>query len=68
MHSQLIDHPEQAVPAGGSFVLQLVVVEQKEATQHLPAAYDGGNILQRRRWPGEPGHCKGIQSTVLLMH
>lgn len=30
--SQLIDHPEQAVPAGGSFVLQLVVIEQQKGT------------------------------------
>lgn len=55
--SQLVDDPQQAVPAGGAFVLQLVVVEQQQGAQHLPAADDGCYILEGGGRPGEPGHC-----------
>lgn len=56
--SQLIDNPQQAVPAGGSFMLQLVVVEQQQCAQHLSAANDGCHVLEGRSWPREPGHCR----------
>lgn len=56
--SQLIDHPQQAVPACGSFMLQLVVVEKQQCTQHLSAADDCRHILEGRRWPGESSHCR----------
>lgn len=55
--SQLVDDPQQAVPAGGALVLQLVVVEEQQGAQHLPAADDGGHILEGRSRPGEAGHC-----------
>lgn len=55
--SQLVDDPQQAVPAGGALVLQLVVVEEQQGAQHLPAADDGGHILEGGSRPGEAGHC-----------
>lgn len=55
--SQLVDDPQQAVPAGGALVLQLVVVEQQQGAQRLPAADDGGHILEGGGRPGEAGHC-----------
>lgn len=55
--SQLVDDPQQAVPAGGALVLQLVVVEEQQGAQHLPAADDGGHVLEGGGRPGEAGHC-----------
>ena len=58
-YSQLVDHPEQAVPARGALVLQLVVVEGQQHADSLPAAHDGGHVLQGRGRPGEPRHWGG---------
>lgn len=38
-------------------MLELVVVEEQQCTQHLSAADDGRHVLEGRSWPGEPGHC-----------
>lgn len=57
--SHLVDHPEEAVPARGAFMAQLVVVELQENSQLLPAADDGGQVLQRRRCPRKAGHWRG---------
>lgn len=66
--SQLVDHPKQAFPSGGPFMLELVVVEKEQGTQHLPAADDGGHILEGGSRPWEASHYNGKYTLTATEH